>query len=229
MCRESLHWPPFPIPPDEDLFLGEGDIPFVHWGANTSKCLPVVGVDTHNAFYRLTRKVLSYGHQNIIFIGEPEMSKRESENRYLGHRKAMLETGLEPNDEARNKSLELVEDDLKGLKTFLENHLDATAIIIARQTLASPIFSVLDLLGKVVPDDVSVVGNIPANLTLSNGQFTTRLEYHSKHEIEACFSLLEEQIIHHKALTCRVLLSPSLSMGGSLIKNQQPSLQSEKI
>lgn len=206
----------FPHSSEAALELTEDEIPFVHWGANTGDCLPVVGTDTQNTFYRLTQKIIGLGHREILLIGEPEISAVETAYRYSGHAKAMKEAGLVVNVEAYEASMNMHKDDLMEIRQFLEKYSSATAILSTRLALTMPIVSVLEMMGRRVPQDVSVTGNAWQYMPQNDGRTMARIEYDSQREIEFCFTLLEEQIIHRRVSACRVLLAPVILDGDSL-------------
>jgi len=211
----SLH----PFPHSHTHRLAPGRLPFVHTGANTSLCRPLVAGDTHLGYYEMTRLVIAHGHRNIVCYCNVQDSERERANRMLGHEKAMKEAGLTVNREAAEHSLSIPPDDLRAyaLRGYLERFHEATAVILMDGTAAGPMIAAANSLGRRVPEDLSITGagNIPPGLP-APGKTMTTIVYDIEGNMRLCLDLLETQI---KTRTCpisRILVTPMIREGDSL-------------
>lgn len=208
---------PFPHSHEEDLRISGDRMPFVYLGSTSSICLPVVCSDTNNGFYRLTRKIIGYGHREIIFMGEPEQSPREVENRYMGYERAMKEAGLEPHPDAHEESLNLAAGDLRSLRAYLERWSRATAIVATRFVLTEHLIAVAEMMGRHVPNQLSVAGFGPMHIRPHDKEHEfVRLYSNPQILADSCIDLLEQQAMTCQTLISRVLYSNTITDGHSL-------------
>jgi GntR family transcriptional regulator of arabinose operon len=211
----SLH--SFPHAEQKHFELAPDQLPFVYLGSTTSTCLPVVCGDTHNGFYRLTKRVIELGHREIVCVGEPDESCREIENRYLGYERAMEDCGLTPDRKAHDRSLDMRPGDLHSIREFLEYCDSATAIICTRNRLFHDLVAVSEMIGRHIPEDLSIVGHGPPNMHAhDDDRRAVVLDYDQRLLVETCFELLEKQRLTRKCGVSRVLIAPTIAEGDSL-------------
>lgn len=123
--------------------------------------LPSVVTDNLEGAYYLTRKVIEYGHTELGFIGSIDMTSSIFE-RWCGFQRALDESGL-PNREEFNirapSPLSTLLNDPEELYAYLKEFpAFPTAFVCAGDRIAISCIQALQMLGKRVPEDVSVVG-----------------------------------------------------------------------
>jgi len=208
---------PFPHADEEDLILGPDRFPFVYLGSSTSTCLPVVCGDTYNGFSRLTKRIIELGHRDIIMMGEPDQSPREVENRYLGYARAMEHAGLTPNRDAHTMSLDLRAGDLGALREFLDRWSNATAIISARTVITQDIIAMAEMMGRHVPEDLSVGGHGPQSMRPQDKEhILVGLGYDQSFLANQCLDMLEHQALTRECSASRLITMPTIVEGHSL-------------
>lgn len=112
---------------------------------------------------RVTRHLLSLGHQNIAYIGNSN-ANRINEDRLLGFRAEMQKSGISVNDPwIINCEGSEIEDGVQGLQRLLDIEPPPTAIFCFNDLMAIGVLSELNQRKIHVPDDISVAGfdNIP--------------------------------------------------------------------
>ncbi|HOE95395.1 MAG TPA: substrate-binding domain-containing protein [Candidatus Sumerlaeota bacterium] len=198
----------FELPPDR--------LPFVHIGGASQECHPTVAGDTMLGFYKLTRRIIEVGHRNIICFCNPTDPEWETQSRLDGHARAMNEAGLRVNEEACRRSMTIAEGDLAGLRTFLEEFRDATAIICMWGGVDFHIVQVATMMGIRVPEDLSVTGHGAGPMGTKSGATMTCLEYDMNAMLNACFDLLQVQRTRRRAEFSQILSNPLIHEGDSL-------------
>jgi len=111
--------------------------------------------------YRLTQYVIAQGHTEIGFVGSVDMTSSIFE-RWCGYQKAMLHAGLTINPKLsilHASPLKVLLSDPQELTEVLMQmeHLPS-AFITGGDRIAISLMSALTLMGKQVPDDISVAG-----------------------------------------------------------------------
>jgi len=112
---------------------------------------------------RVTRHLLSLGHQHIAYIGNSN-ANRINEDRLLGFRAEMQKSGITVNDQwIINCEGSEIEDGVQGLQRLLDVESHPTAIFCFNDLMAIGVLSELNQRKIHVPDEISVAGfdNIP--------------------------------------------------------------------
>ncbi|MEM6477021.1 MAG: substrate-binding domain-containing protein [Pseudomonadota bacterium] len=143
--------------------LAGGDDRFVVWGANFSDAAYcTVGSDNFAGGRRATSHLLRLGRKRILFLGDTEAP--EAEQRFRGYRDALEEAGLGVAEELVLPAHFDVQSGEATTRSAIERGIEFDAIFAASDLIAIGAIRALDLSGRKVPEDVSVVGydNIPA-------------------------------------------------------------------
>lgn len=112
---------------------------------------------------RVTRHLLSLGHQHIAYIGNSN-ANRINEDRLLGFRAEMQKSGISVNDQwIINCDGSEIEDGVQGVQRLLDIESHPTAIFCFNDLMAIGVLSELNQRKIHVPDEISVAGfdNIP--------------------------------------------------------------------
>lgn len=196
--------------------LADDRLPFVHLGGYVGYCSPTVAGDTFSGFYHITRRVIESGHKNIVCVCDPSDSESERQSNLLGHAVAMREAGLVVNERAWMRSQEIREGDLMGIRAYLEEFADATAIICMWGAIAPAIVEMANVMGLRVPDDLSVTAHGASPLGSRRDIMMTCLEYDVDGMINEAIDLLEEQRRTRRVDRTCILSNPIIREGGSL-------------
>ena len=143
--------------------LSDGDNRFVVWGANFSDAAYcTVGSDNVAGGRRATSHLLRLGRKRVLFLGDTEAP--EAEQRYRGYRMALESAGVALDDRLTLPAHFDVQSGEATTRSAIESGVEFDAIFAASDLIAIGAMRALDLSGRKVPDDVSVVGydNIPA-------------------------------------------------------------------
>jgi len=147
-----------PVAPAYDELVRCG-VPVVILGHLAPFCSAFVNVETDDvqSSYLLTRHLLELGHRRIAFLSGPQAAPWAQE-RFEGYRRALRETGIEPDDRLNFNAGRSLEDGEKAAQQFLTESPPATAIQAVNDLVAIGAGSVLLDHGIRVPEDLSLVG-----------------------------------------------------------------------
>lgn len=139
---------------DNISFLESLDIPFVLLGRRfKGKDNNYVICNDENSGYLAGKYLLEKGHKNILFLNAP-LCISSAEERLSGVKRAFEEKG-----EIFNNAFELApSDNFSKMKKILSSGKNYTALICFSDLFAMQAISILNELGKKVPEDVSVIG-----------------------------------------------------------------------
>ena len=145
--------------PDEYIKqLRERDIPIVvighHIAGMEKNC---ISIDNESGAFSATRTLIELGHRQLATITGP-LWKTDGQQRLAGYRRALDEAGLDFNQKL------LVEGDYEeasgrqGMRQLLEQDIPFTGLVCANDEMAAGAIAVAQQRGKVIPDDLSVIG-----------------------------------------------------------------------
>ena len=143
--------------------LANRDDRFVVWGADFSDAqYCTVGSDNVAGGRRATSHLLRLGRQRVLFLGDTEAP--EAEQRHRGYRQALDAAGVGIDDSLTIPAHFDVHSGESATRSAIERGLKFDAIFAASDLIAIGAIRALNLSGRKVPEDVSVVGydNIPA-------------------------------------------------------------------
>ncbi|MCA1031018.1 LacI family DNA-binding transcriptional regulator [Bacillus timonensis] len=139
-------------------YLLEKKFPFVVIGKPYKHIEEITHVDNDN--YRATKEVTEYlielGHERIAFVGG-NLNYVVTIDRLLGYEKAIRNAGLPYKDEYISHEEFLKEGGQEAITDLLSLDEPPTALVVADDLMALGVLNKLDEMGKVVPDDISVV------------------------------------------------------------------------
>ena len=139
--------------------LSKAHAPFVIWGP-TDKDHPnhYLSCDNQLGGYLACRHLLELGHRSIGFIGEASEHCPEFLLRYRGYCQAHEEYGLTPNSQLLQFADNLETSGYSACKELLATGCNFTALCAGSDLMAIGAIDALKRSGKLVPDDVAVVG-----------------------------------------------------------------------
>ncbi len=111
--------------------------------------------DNVGGTYQVTRHLLEHGHQRFVFLSGPAdwLSSRE---RAEGYRRALHEAGIEPRIVYMPSTI--VDTGYQAMLAALEQYPDVTAVVAVNDATAVGAIRACQQAGRVVPDDIAVVG-----------------------------------------------------------------------
>lgn len=133
-------------------------------GVNTS----FIGSNNYMATYEAVSKILSFGHQHIMYLSNPVNSATTLAERYAGFREAFIKKKMFWNEElflnfSMDSSTHL--DTMPDIKlddaliaSFIMEHPEITCIFATEYRFAQLAIQAIRKLGLRIPEDISVVG-----------------------------------------------------------------------
>ncbi|SHK06853.1 transcriptional regulator, LacI family [Clostridium cavendishii DSM 21758] len=119
---------------------------------------PSVTIDNVAASYDATKHLIENGLKKIGFIGIDKEAENAWGKRYEGYEKAMLENGLQIDENLVCFNGLKVKAGHKGVKEMLQKNVKPEAIFCASDEVAMGAINALRERGLRVPEDVSVIG-----------------------------------------------------------------------
>ena len=139
--------------------LNEAGAHYITWGP----VLPgqpgmAIGCDNFTGAYKATRHLLDLGRRRIAFIGDNSEHAPELKRRYEGYCKALQEARLEVEEQLQvpGESTETCGEE--AIRTLDARGIAFDALFGASDLLAIGAIRALDETGRLVPQDVAVVG-----------------------------------------------------------------------
>ena len=160
-----------PTPGDEkDLaYLQSTDVPFCLIGRQASVETDFVTCDDALGGYLAAKHLLDAGHRRLAFFnGDSRIST--ARERLAGIERACREQGVAlPKEHQLTLSVKTGGSNRAQMRQFLQEHPGVTALIAFSDLLAFEAISVLEEMGRTVPQDLSVVGfdNICSDFSFS--------------------------------------------------------------
>ncbi len=160
---------------DGVIFIGQGrhhdtlnelaaaGLSMVVWGAEMpGRVYPLVGSDNELGGYLACRHLISRGCQRIGFMGD--LDYPEPQLRYSGYMRALKEAGYATNAQPVEPSVPFDPNSARlAMRDYLATHNHIDGLLCCSDVIAISAISILQELGKRVPEDVCVVGydNLP--------------------------------------------------------------------
>lgn len=162
------------------------------------KRVSAVRVDDAEAAYRMTRHLISLGHQRIGFIvGNPNQTA--SSQRLAGFESAMKESGLEITGDLVVQGTFSYRSGLDAAEMLLQIDPRPTAIFASNDDMAAATVAVAHRLGLDVPGDLTVAGYDDAALATTIWPELTTVRQPISDMAGAAVELLVEQIRARRA------------------------------
>ena len=114
-------------------------------------------VDNELGGYRATKAVLEQGHQQIAYISGPAF-KEDAKLRLQGHRRALLEAGVEVDERLIFEGNYHEDGGIAGFTALLNTGLPFSALVCGNDDMASGAMQAARKVGLKLPTDLSVVG-----------------------------------------------------------------------
>jgi len=138
--------------------LASAGLPMAVWGAELSgRVYPLVGSDNELGGYLACRHLLSRGCKRIGFMGD--LDYPEPQLRYSGYVRALKEAGYADSGQAVEASVSFDPTSARrAMRDYLANNKHIDGLLCCSDVIAISAISLLQELGRRVPEDVSVVG-----------------------------------------------------------------------
>lgn len=116
-----------------------------------------VGIEDFQGGYLATRYLIEHGHSRIAFACQPFHEVDVFSERLRGYRRAIEEAGL-PFEEDLLFEVDFGTQSALEMGTHLAGRKDITAVFAPSDLIAAGIMAGLQQHGRMVPDDISVIG-----------------------------------------------------------------------
>ena len=121
--------------------------------------LPAIGIDNHQAAYRLTQYLLELGHRNFGVIANTVLPNDRSQARLEGVKAALEEAGISlPRKSLIEVERPSVVNGRRGFSSILAASPEVTAVMSTTDALAVGAMTEALRTGFRVPEDISIVG-----------------------------------------------------------------------
>jgi LacI family transcriptional regulator len=146
------------VPDDYLIELSKGSVPIVFLNRfipdTASQC---ISLDNEQGGYIATKSLLDLGHRELAYISGP-LWKRDSMKRLAGHKRALAEFGLEPNERLMFEGNYEEASGRLGMQHLLASGLPFSAVICGNDEMAAGVMGAARERGYAIPDDFSVIG-----------------------------------------------------------------------
>lgn len=134
-----------------------------------------VSIDNVDASYTAVKNIIEKGHRNIGMINGTDTAE-VSRDRFTGYAKALIEKSISINLEYVKNGKYDENIAYKEGKNLISENPEITAIFCASDVMAIGLIRAINDMGKVVPDDISVVGfdDIPVSKYINGGLSTVK-------------------------------------------------------
>ena len=121
-----------------------------------------VAIDISKGSYTATHHLIERGYQRIAFIGGPE-SKKATNAKYDGYRRALIEAGMKPNSRYLCYGEYRYQTGAEAAKKYLKLEDRPDAVFASNDVIAAGFMKQMISSGVRIPDDFGVVGfdNVP--------------------------------------------------------------------
>lgn len=138
--------------------LIEKDTHFVRWGSAESELGTTVSSDNEQGGFDATTHLLRNGNRAIAFVGTVSPAYPEFLDRWKGYCRALRAAGIEPDKALQVEAAPTEEEGREAIAILERRGCSFDAIFAASDLAAIGAIHALQKAGKVIPDDVAVVG-----------------------------------------------------------------------
>jgi LacI family transcriptional regulator len=138
--------------------LEEVDVPTVLMGDTEGLNLFSVDVDNQLAAQKAVEYLLELGHKKIACIAQAPVTFSAVPERVQGYKNALIQAGIEPDDELIRYADFTPESGYEQMKSLLGSGREFTAAFIASDNVAIGAKSALREAGIRIPENISIVG-----------------------------------------------------------------------
>jgi DNA-binding LacI/PurR family transcriptional regulator len=168
-----------------------------------------VDYDNRGGALAATGHLIEVGRKTIATISGP-LDMSAAVDRLAGHRDALRAAGIEPTDELEVAGDFTQESGIRSMEELLARRPDLDAVFAANDVMATGAMQVLERAGRVVPDDVAIVGfdDLPVALTTRPPLSSVRqsLDFLGRELV----NVLLESIEHRESIARKVVLETQL-------------------
>lgn len=189
-------------------FYKKNRIPNVFVGQKIEEThYPFVTINNYQATYELTKYLINQNHKKIAVMTGNENDKATGQERFLGFKKAMEESGLNVNPNWCLSGDHTIENGYYSTAKMMLTEEKPTAIVACSDFKALGAINYLREIGYRVPEDISVIGFDDSELaTISNPNLTTI--HQSPFDIGATATRLLMEQIQEKTINQKEFLIP---------------------
>jgi len=144
---------------DEYLIkLNKGPVPIVLLNRfipeMASQC---ISLDNDHGGYIATRALLELGHRDLAYVSGPSW-KVDSFKRLSGHKRALLEHGLEYDEQLTYEGTFEEASGREAIRHLMQLGVTFTAVVCANDEMAAGVMFAAREMGLKIPEDLSIIG-----------------------------------------------------------------------
>ncbi|GGP07674.1 GntR family transcriptional regulator [Oceanobacillus sojae] len=165
-----------------------------------------VHINNQKATIMAIKYLLEKGHRELAFISPPKEGASSIEEREIGFHIAFSDQNLPVNNNyflldiqssipknfSSDNVKEIAENDRRKIEEFLKKNPEITAIFCTDYTIANMVYSVLESLGKKIPEEYAIVCFDSVSTTNGNPLFTHISQREDKMGEEAVHLLMKQ-------------------------------------
>jgi LacI family transcriptional regulator len=204
---------------DDDLIkLSRNKIPFVILNRNIPEirenCLYL---DNELGGYLAAKHLIECGHKDIAYISGP-LSKQDSTERLMGHKRALIEAKISFNKALFYEGDYLTQSGRDGINDFIENKVLFTAVACANDEMASGAMRGARDNNIDIPSDCSIIGFDNAYFTEYLFPQLSTINNPIKAMAKMSTQWILKNVYKQKDLDIKNLFSPKLIKRESVVK-----------
>ena len=175
----------------------------------TGSRVSYVDYDNRGGAATATAHLVDIGRQAIATISGP-LDMTAAIDRLDGHRDALRAAGMEPNPELEVAGDFTQESGIRAMEELLARRPNLDAVFAANDVMATGALQVLERAGRVVPDDVAVVGFDDLPLALSTRPPLSSVRQSLEVLGRELVNVLLESVEHRDSIARKVVLDTQL-------------------
>lgn len=196
-------------------WLGRAAPGIVYLGTEDPFSTPALTGDLCMAAYLVTRRLLELGHRRIAALPCAYMTNAVREQASAGMVHALEEAGLPAQGVLGNGAAPHAPPDLKGIRHFLKQHSEATAVLCFSIDDARRLVEVAEMMGIGVPRDLSVASLQTEGLRRGHPGSLLGAAYDWKEIIRTCFEILLSPAEFAERSVSRIVFGPRVQGEGT--------------
>jgi LacI family transcriptional regulator len=179
-----------------------------------------VSLDNELGGYLATKKLIECGHTAIAYITGPHV-KADSQNRLLGHKRALQEHNIDFNEQLVYIGNYRESGGSEGLEHFIKQGIHFTAIVCANDIMAFGSIKYARESGYNLPEDLSIMGF--DNISFTNYLYPTLTTINNpvKEMGHMAAKLVLKDIYQQQKLVITHIFEPSTVIRNSVANNSQ--------
>ena len=168
--------------------------------------------------YLATQAVIEQGHSNIAYIAGPQF-KPDAKDRLAGHKRALATKGIPFEDKLYFEGDFKERGGIEGLKYFINNKQDFSALVCANDEMASGSITYAREQGFSLPEELSIIGFDNMNFARHTYPTLTTIDNPVNLMGHMAAKLVLKNVYKKKHISIKHFFEPTLITRDSVISN----------